>query len=586
MISRLIIKKGKIFCFFVSFFLLTGTVSFAKPVSVYVAKQVAKNFMMQQTGIEHEIAKDSIPLLSTGERQDEITAYYMFNMDPEGWVIVAGDDIAFPVIGYATKEAVNADDVPPAFSEWMTQIKEHIIQVVREEHAPLASVEAAWKKLKVADHEVYDVMLEAVGPLVKTTWSQGKYYNKNCPVDLRGYDGHALVGCCATALGQIMKYHNWPPTGTGSHSYFHQEYGTLSANFDATNYNWNSIPSTGKVTSHNNGVATLLYHIGVSMDMNYGPAGSGCSPSKIAPGLGKYFKYKPVSIVSRSAYSDSEWLAKIKNDLNTKGPIIYVGKGTSGHAFVCDGYRSEFFHFNWGWNGFYNGYFYLNDLTPGGYYNYTYYQRAIFGIEPQDVPVLAGVQLLLSNGNTSPPPPSCPAMPNGDFESGRQVSWIEYSASNSYIVAPWGIAHSGTWSALLGDVTAYIQQQVTVPSSCPHLVFYHWIDSYDSCGNDYGFVRINEMNVKTIQLCTNNNTSGWVRQVVDLSSYANQAVTIEIRSETDDMNQSYWYIDDVSFQASTSADLVKEPIPLKLDTVAQLNTQCLLLNHTRFVPDL
>ncbi len=559
MTSRLIIKKSNISFFLVSFLLLTGTVGFAKPVPVNVAKQVAINFMMQQTGIEHEISKDSIPLLFTGEQQDEITPYYVFNMEPEGWIIVAGDDVAYPVIGYATQEAVNADDVPPAFSEWMTQIEEHIIKAVKEGAAPLASNEAAWESLDAAEYEVYEVMLEAVEPLVKTTWSQEKYYNTSCPVDSQGYDGHALVGCCATALGQVMKFHNWPLTGTGAHSYFHDKYGTLSANFEVTNYNWNSIPSTGTVTSYNNAVSTLLYHVGVAMDMDYGPTGSGCYPSNIAPVLGKYFKYKPANIARRIAYSESAWLAKIKTELNAKRPIVYLGKGTSIHAFVCDGYRSEYFHFNWGWNGAYNGYFYLNDLTPG-YYNFTYSQSAIFGIEPKEVPkvqVLAGVQLLLSNGNTSPPP-SCPAIPNGDFESGREVSWIEYSVSNSWIIAQWGTLHSGTWSAWLGfDVVAYVQQQVTVPSSCPYLVFYHLIDSYDSCGNDNGFVRINGMDVKTVQLCSNNNTSGWVRQVVDLSSYANQAVTLQVRSEADSINQSNWYIDDVSFQASANAGLVE-----------------------------
>ena len=97
-----------------------------------------------------------------------------------------------------------------------------------------------------------------------------------------------------------------------------------------------------------------------------------------------------------------------------------------------------------------------------------------------------------------------------------------------------------------------------MPLACPSLVFYHWIDSLDSCGNDYGFVRINGMNVKTIQLCSDNNTNGWARQVVDLSSYTNQTVTLQIRAEADgNFFQSYWYVDDVSFQAPASAGLEK-----------------------------
>ncbi|MEA3467942.1 MAG: C10 family peptidase [Thermodesulfobacteriota bacterium] len=530
--------------------LLTCTVGFAKPVSVDIAKQIAKNFMMQQTGITYDISKDSISFQLKGGGESETPAYYVFNMAPEGWIIVAGDDIAYPVIGYSRQGSVNSDDVSPAFSEWMIEIEKQIIQAAKEEPEPLASIKSTWEKFNVADYKVYEVMVEAVEPLLKTTWSQGKYYNNKCPVDSNGIDGHALVGCSATAVGQIMKYHNWPPKGSGSHTYSHQRYGTLSANFGATNYSWKSIPSTGKLTSYNDALATLLYHVGVSFDMDYDPRGSVSKISKIAPALFLYFKYKPTNYSSRSYYFDSAWLAKIKNDLNAKRPIIYVGGGRLGHAFVCDGYRTDFFHFNWGWNGGYDGYFYINNLTPA-YYNFTYGQKAIFGIEPnkpQKIRSLAGLQFLLLNGKTTPRPPSCPSIPNGGFENGVS-SWKEYSISNSWIIAQWGIAHSGSWSAGLCDTISHIQQQVTVPSSCPYLVFYHWIDSFLECGNHYGFVRINGMNVKTIQLCSNNNTNGWVRQVVDLSDYANQSVTLQFRSEMEFiLNWSYWYIDDVSFK--------------------------------------
>ena len=79
----------------------------------------------------------------------------------------------------------------------------------------------------------------------------------------------------------------------------------------------------------------------------------------------------------------------LKDDLKAGRPIIYSGYGDGGHCFVCDGYNEdEYFHFNWGWGGMYDGYFLLNALAPGtggtgsGSGSYNNDQQAIFGLEP------------------------------------------------------------------------------------------------------------------------------------------------------------------------------------------------------------
>jgi hypothetical protein len=62
--------------------------------------------------------------------------------------------------------------------------------------------------------------------------------------------------------------------------------------------------------------------------------------------------------------------------------MYYHGFGTGGHAFNVDGYNgNDYFHFNWGWSGSYNGYFYLDNLNPGGN-NFTEGQGAIIDIYP------------------------------------------------------------------------------------------------------------------------------------------------------------------------------------------------------------
>lgn len=182
----------------------------------------------------------------------------------------------------------------------------------------------------------------------------------------------------------------------------------------------------------------------------------------------------------------------------------------------------------------------------------------------------ASLLLLLSDEGT---PPSCPAIPNGNFESGA-VSWTEYSANGWDIIDQWTIvpSHSGSWYAWLGgdyDETAYITQDVTVPSVCPYLVFYHWIGSSDVCGYDYGYVNINGTPVETLELCIANDTNGWVKKVINLSGYANQTVSLQIQVLTDSSVNSNWFIDDVSFQESASAGLVTNLVPLRVDSATQ-----------------
>ena len=150
----------------------------------------------------------------------------------------------------------------------------------------------------------------------------------------------------------------------------------------------------------------------------------------------------------------------------------------------------------------------------------------------------------------------CAAIPNGNFESGN-TAWSEYSELGYEIITndfPAGVLpHNGSYAAWLGGADneiSLIVQRLLIPSSCPFLTFYHWINSSDDCGYDYGLVFINDTLVGTYQLCAARNTGGWRVQSIDLSAYAGQTVDLIISAATDESILSSWYIDDVSFQAS------------------------------------
>ena len=125
----------------------------------------------------------------------------------------------------------------------------------------------------------------AVNPLLTTLWDQSPDifttgpYNALCPYDSI-YKSHTLTGCVATAMAQVMKYWNYPTKGIGTHSYTPptKYLGVQTVNFGNTSYQWNLMPDTlsaNDAPATINAVATLMYHCGVSVDMDYGVNGSG-----------------------------------------------------------------------------------------------------------------------------------------------------------------------------------------------------------------------------------------------------------------------------------------------------------------------
>lgn len=128
-------------------------------------------------------------------------------------------------------------------------------------------------------------------------------------------------------------------------------------------------------------VAKLIYHCGVSVDMDYGPESSSSYLSLSPNALHTYFGYGMSSYIHKNQYSASSWNDIIKNQLDSLRPVLYRGQSDAGgHAFVCDGYDDQdYFHFNWGWNGSNNGYYLLSGLTPGNH-NYNSSQAAVIGL--------------------------------------------------------------------------------------------------------------------------------------------------------------------------------------------------------------
>ena len=138
-----------------------------------------------------------------------------------------------------------------------------------------------WHEIIVNDFQRFDGE-RSVDPLLETAWGQSGHYNDYCPI-ING--NQTLVGCVAVAMGQIMKYWNYPAKGTGDHTIPGTNY---SANFGETNYLWNKM---GYPDLDYDAIAELLFHCGVSVDMDYGVNSSGADSEDVESGIQNYFGY-------------------------------------------------------------------------------------------------------------------------------------------------------------------------------------------------------------------------------------------------------------------------------------------------------
>ena len=284
--------------------------------------------------------------------------YYAFNLE-QGYVIVSGDDEMTELVGYAENGFFDAENVPPQMQLWLDGYAEYV--------AAVQSGKAKARKILLSDSP--SVVVE---PLVSTKWNQDAPFNNFAPeyTDDNNNTQRCATGCAATAMAQIMKFHNWPEQGVGHYSYEHQSFGTISSDFSKHVYDW-----TNMIDRYNNGeysnvqadaVALLMKDCGVSLNMNYGPV-SGASIYSYTPAFKNYFRYSSRT-VNRSGCETAEFTKIITDELQEGRPIIYCGTGEDGgHAFVVDGYDTNYFlHVNWGWGGYSDGYFDMNYMDPAG----------------------------------------------------------------------------------------------------------------------------------------------------------------------------------------------------------------------------
>lgn len=366
--------------FLVIIILFSSEVS-AQVVPVQIARNAAYNFIRQLNS--NLKSSDEMVLSHAFQTNEGEPALYVFSTGNEGFIILSAEESAYPVIAYSLTEPFdgNSTSFPPSFKFWMEQRTAEIEEIRNAQYPVDIKSSELWNQMNSGTVNAAELKSKSVTPLLKSVWNQDCYYNELCPVDLTGPCDRVYAGCVATAMGQIMYYWRFPMTGNGTTSYSAPPYGTQYVNFGSSTYNWDQMKGT--IYSSHPELAKMLYHAGVSVKMDYSPSGSGASSSDVPSAMKNKFRYASATYRSKSNYTTTNWNNLLIGNLDNKYPIYYSGSGNSGgHAWNCDGYQgTDYFHFDWGWSGAYNGYYYLDNLNPGSN-TFNSWQAAVVDIYP------------------------------------------------------------------------------------------------------------------------------------------------------------------------------------------------------------
>ncbi len=374
----------------------------AKTIDRNLALTAAQKFATTQFVNERATAQ----LVYTG--QDE--AFFVFNVGDHAFVIIAGDDAHRPVIGYSDESSFDASNIPPALAYSLDGVAECMLQLRHAVATP--AVAAEWNSVLSYGRLISRNGGRDTGYFCQTKWNQDYPYNCCCPEDPAGSGGHTYVGCLATAMSQLMRFWAFPSKGNGSHCYYHEDYGQICADFGNTNYDWDNMPNVLNSSSSEAeklATGTLCFHCGVTIDMGYGPDGSGGASGPIPGVMHTYFDYSDANVqLSRNDFETETWKTMVREQFDMGWPMYYGGCENDGcHAFVCDGYDDyDMFHFNLGWGGSSNGWYLIDDAP------YTHPADAMFNFVPSEV-----------YNHTPSVPTDFVAVPVSDTDLSVHLSW-------------------------------------------------------------------------------------------------------------------------------------------------------------------
>jgi hypothetical protein len=362
--------------------LLCASFLWGQFVSSEQAAKIGKNYISYAAVGFSEKSPKTISDLKLINTENQNPGIYVINFDEGGFILVSADRRAYPILAYSFEDSFDTGNMAPATQLWISKYLEQFDLIITQNIELPENITELWKQVE------YGTLNpprnnRGVQKLMNTNWNQDYPYNYYCPYHPQGPGQRVYAGCVATAMAQIMKYWNYPENGKGTVSHHWGEY--FYINLDTVNYEWDKMTNVINSSSRD-AISKLIYHCGVTANMNYSYTGSSSTIENAFWGLRQNFRYRPGAFIkNKDKVDDQTWKFLLKEDLDKLHPILYRGTNNNGegHAFVCDGYQdTSYFHFNWGWGGYSDGFYYLDPINPQ--MSFKWGQGAVFNLTPND----------------------------------------------------------------------------------------------------------------------------------------------------------------------------------------------------------
>lgn len=399
------------------FALLLPVSAAADPTTAEQAEQVVQNWL----------ALDQQPLgANFGSKVENVQAYndengqplyYVVNLSPKGFVIVAGDDYVEPIIAFIPDGEYDPSDKKPLGALVSRDVPgrvQHVraVQAVKgaaalqeAENDSLLKAQAKWDRLEQEDADRQFIQAAGldsiddvrVAPLLQSRWGQStvsgiNVYNRYTP-------NNYVSGCVATAMSQVMRYfQHSSPVVQGSYIVkvdgVSQTTGMYGGNGSGSSaYTWSNmpyVPDSSITVTEQNAIGWLLHDAGASVCMDYTSSSSGAYMTTAGQAFKNIFGYSNAVNGAVSGWADipaTERNKMTNPNLDARNPVLYGiadYEGNSGHAIVCDGYgynaSTMYHHLNMGWDGYDDAWYNLPNMGTG--YNFSVINTVIYNIYP------------------------------------------------------------------------------------------------------------------------------------------------------------------------------------------------------------
>ncbi len=367
-------------------------------IDAVAARAAANSFLKNQTakGMLRSVSTADISLAhaEASEAVNGANDFYAFNIKGGGFVIIAGEDRATQVLGYSDRGQLDFNNLPYGLKGLLNGYKQEIEFLQTYKGDDLVPVPRTF------------TAKGDIEPLIKTNWGQEMPYYLQCPI----YSGeYCVVGCVATAMAQVMKYWQYPESSPSLPRFYCSSISQYVAALPATTFDYSLMINSYCHWDYDNStlvqdtytdaqaqeVAKLGRYCGQAVEMNYSPEGSGAYTNDQLQAMKEFGYRSSAQYVQKSGwwsnnYTTEEWEEMMKTELNAGRPILYAANdvnGGGGHAFICDGYKSDgTFHFNYGWYGTCDGWYVSTALNmthrDGDYLRFNSGHEMLIGVEP------------------------------------------------------------------------------------------------------------------------------------------------------------------------------------------------------------